>query len=435
MPSPISIPPRRPSHPQLGNPASIVFTGQPIRNNAFVQQLPPGGNAQNQMSIPQSLLPPSGQLLSTTARANPGVTALHQYRARSPVFTVVDESGVSVSTRKHFRIVDGVTILRDRLKIGSRQNVKWPFHVNEADFDLSSGTIDSTHGAAPTRVVRVGSRFYRLRCVDATGRSEFVSEDDWVAASHVWPSNVTVLLNEKPLDVRKKIHHGRDLPIDMTAAVRKGDNIITISIIRAQKEDQREYAIGLEAVRLLDMDSAKVLMGTLAYEDARLRILQRFQNKDPDVEVVDASVTLNLADPYTSSIWNVPMRGKACRHDQCFDLDTFLETRHSKKPDQPCDPDQFHCPICGGDARPQNLVKDEFFVHLRQTLAEKKRLDAKAILLQQNGHWQVKEDEKTGEAGDGSGGRFGARDQSAASPVTGGGGARRQSEVIELDDD
>ncbi|KAI4254140.1 MAG: hypothetical protein LQ352_003275 [Teloschistes flavicans] len=271
--------------------------------------------------------------------------------------------------------------------------------------------------------------------MDATGQGDIISENDWIAASHIWPTNVTVMLNNEPLEVRKKIHHGRDLPIDMTAKVQKGNNIISVSIIRAQKEDKRDYAIGLEAVRLLDTDSAIGLMGTLTYDDARLRILQRLRHSDPDIEVVDASVTLDLADPYTSRIWDVPIRGKACRHDQCFDLETFLQTRHCKKPNQPCDPDQFRCPICGGDARPQSLVRDEFFILLRQELAEQKRLDAKAIILQQNGHWQIKEEGgKTGEAGDGSGRRIGARSQSAPETESGN-TTRRQSEVIELDDD
>ncbi|KAI4205851.1 MAG: hypothetical protein LQ350_000036 [Teloschistes chrysophthalmus] len=445
VPGPLPMQSRRPSYPQPGPPAQMVFTGPSVRNNSLPLQAWNVDYRQPHLPISQFFLPPAAQALPTTALPNPEITAIHQYRAWSPVLTVLDESGVSVSKTKHFRYVHGLRILRDRLQIGSRQHIKWSFRVGEDDLNQLSGTSESINGAAPTRSVRHSSLFYRLRCIDSTGQGEIISEDDWITANHLWPTNITVVLNNKPLEVRKKIHYGRDLPIDMTAHAQKGKNRISVSIIRSQKEDKREYAIGLEAVRLLDTDSAKALIGTLTYEDARARILQRLRNNgDPDIEVVDASVTLDLADPYTSRIWDTPIRGKACRHDQCFDLATFLETRHhsskSKKPaDQPSDPDQFRCPICGGDARPQSLVRDEFFIRVRGELAERKRLDAKAIVLQQNGNWVIKEEVGgvSGEGGDGDGNRRGSRGQStpAATATESGVARRRESEVIELLDD
>ncbi|KAI4102359.1 MAG: hypothetical protein L6R37_004439 [Teloschistes peruensis] len=447
---------RRPSYPQPGSPVHMVPTGPSVRNIALPPQAFTVDYRQPHLPAPQFFLPPAGQSLPATALPNPELTAIHQYRAWSPVLTVLDESGVSALTMKHFRYVHGLRILRDRLQIGSCQHITWPFHVGQDDLDQLSGTTESPNGSAPTRSIRHSSLFYRLRCIDATGQGEIISEDGWITASHVWPTNVTVALNNKPLEVRKKIHYGRDLPIDVTAHIQKGNNSISVSIIRSQKEDNREYAIGLEAVRLLDIDSAKALIGTLTYEDARARILQRLRNNsDPDIEVVDASVTLDLADPYTSRIWDTPIRGKACRHDQCFDLATFLQTRHhssssssssKKKPDQPCDPDAFRCPICGGDARPQSLVRDEFFARLRGELAKRNRLDAKAIFLQQNGDWLIKEEGAvSGEGGDGDGSRRGSRSggregggRSQSTPATAtesGSTLRRESEVIELDDD
>ncbi|KAL9584969.1 MAG: hypothetical protein Q9212_001791 [Teloschistes hypoglaucus] len=449
VPGSLPMQARRPSYHQPGFPVHMVPTGPSVRNNSLPQQHLTVDSRQPHLIFPQPFLPPAGQALPTTALPNPEITAIHQYRAWSPVLTVVDESGVSALTTKYFRYVQGLRILRDRLQIGSCQQIKWSFHVGEDDLDQLSGTTESPNGAPPTRSVRHSSLFYRLRCIDSTGQGEIISEDDWITASHVWPTNITVVFNNKPLEVRKKIHYGRDLPIDMTAHAQKGKNRISVSIIRSQKEDKREYAIGVEAERLLDTDAAKSLIGTLTYDDARARILQRLRNSDPDIEVVDASVTLDLADPYSSRIWDTPVRGKACRHDQCFDLDTFLQTRHhsssKKKPaDQPSDPDQFRCPICGGDARPQSLVRDEFFTRLRAELAERSRLDAKAIVLQQDGNWKIKEEGAvSGEGGDGDGyGRRGSRSgrgegggsrtQStpAATETT-----RRESEVIELLDD
>lgn len=186
---------------------------------------------------------------------------------------------------------------------------------------------------------------------------------------------------------------------------------------------------------MLDLKTAKDLTGVLPYGEARQRILERLQNNDPEIEVVDTSITLNLTDPYTSQIWDIPMRGKTCRHPQCFDLDTFLRTRISRRPGQPCDSDQLKCPICDADARPPSLVRDEFFLSLRAILASMDRLDAKAIVMQQDGSWRIKEEEKSGETGDGSGRLSTGSRPGAATAGVNGADARREIETIELDDD
>ncbi|KAL8785188.1 MAG: hypothetical protein Q9213_003535 [Squamulea squamosa] len=380
----------------------------------------------------QLLLPPAGQILSTTAHPNPIVTALHQSQARSPFLTVFDHSGQPSMNTKYFRYVEGVAILQARLQIGKRQHTEFNFYIGEDDRALLSGTVAGQNGAPSTRTVRLGSRFGRLRCVDATKIVDIERDNQraWVTAPQAWPEHPTVIFNGKDLDIRKKIHYGKDLPIDVTAAIQPGNNKFSVSIISSETVDKTEYAIGLETLQLVDAAGAKAMTRALPYNEARQRVLRRLQNVDPDIEVVNSSVVINMSDPYTSRIWDVPMRGRGCRHDQCFDLDVFLETRTSKRPGQPCDPDQFKCPICGGDARPQSLVKDEFFEVLRAELGKKNRLDAKAIIMQQDGTWEVQEEEKTGEAGDGSGRRSWVREESAASA---GGSVPRQAEVIQID--
>ncbi|KAL8657936.1 MAG: hypothetical protein Q9226_001431 [Calogaya cf. arnoldii] len=396
-------------------------------------QMPYSGQSPQAINNPQPLFLPPGQRLSTTAHPNPIVAALHQSQARSPILTVVDNSGQPITNIKFFRYIEGVAILDTRLKLGKRQHAEFYFHIGEEDAALLSGTKEGQKGAPLMRKVKVGSRFGRVRCVDATKTADFNCDNQraWVTANQVWPEHVTVMFNGKDLDVRKKIHYGKDLPIDATAAIKLGNNKFSVSIIPTSTMDQTDYAIGLETLQLVDAAGAKELTGILPYDEARQRILRRLQNEDPDIEVVNPYVVINMSDPYTSRIWNIPMRGRYCRHDQCFDLDTFLETRTSKRLGQPCDPDQFKCPVCGGDARPQSLVKDEFFVVLRAELVQRDRLDAKAIIMQQDGTWEVQEEETTGETGDGSGRRFGARAESAASATTKEGNST--VEVIEID--
>ncbi|KAI4208253.1 MAG: hypothetical protein LQ346_000133 [Caloplaca aetnensis] len=431
---------RRAPNPPSAPVASPTTQSYPGHATGFNPVLPPSAQRPNtvaQAMYQRPLLPPSGQTLLSTAQPNPAATALHQYDARSPVLTAMDYSNLCKSGTKYFRCTNGVTVLDDRLKLGSRQNVEWRFFIDEAMWGLLSGTSGLRNGSLPVRPVEVGSAFSQLRCIDATTLVDPITENDWLVARHIWPSHIAVLLNGRPLDVRKKLHYGRDLPLDLTALTKKGENILSVSIIQGPKEDKTEYAVGVESVRLLDTRTAKASTGVLPYAEARQRILQRLQNKDPEIEVVNASITLNLTDPHSSRIWDIPMRGKRCLHDQCFDLDTFLQTRSSRRVGQPCEPDQFKCPICDADARPQSLVRDEFFDSLREMLVKMNRLDAKQIIMQQDGRWRIKEEEKTGESGDGSGrlSRANTNTKGGAARGLGGYNARREEiETIELDD-
>ncbi|KAL8762770.1 MAG: hypothetical protein Q9184_001310 [Pyrenodesmia sp. 2 TL-2023] len=425
---------RTPPNAPVASPTRQSYPGP---GRGFNPLVPPSTQGPNTLARPmyqRPLLPPSGQTLLSTAQPSPAATAIHQYDARSPVLTAMDYSDLCKSDIKYFRCTYGVTILGDRLKLGSRQHVEWRFPIDEAMAELLSGTSEPQNGCLPVRRVEVGSVFCQLRCVDANKLVGAIEESDWFVARHVWPSNVAIMLNGLPLDVRKKLHYGRDLPVDLTARIKKGTNILSVAIIQGPKEDKTEYAVGVESVRLVDTEAAKALTGVLPYVEARQRILQRLQNEDPEVQVVDAFITLNLTDPHSSCMWDIPMRGKTCHHDQCFDLDTFLQTRSSRRAGQPCEPDQFKCPICDADARPQSLVRDEFLDSLRETLVKMNRLDAKEIIMQQDGSWRIKEEEKTGESGDGSGRLSRANPRGA--PVAGrrGHDARREIETIELDD-
>ncbi|KAI4249659.1 MAG: hypothetical protein L6R40_000448 [Gallowayella cf. fulva] len=379
----------------------------------------------------QLFLPPAGLTLSSTAYANPVLNAIHQYQATSPTINVINTLDKPSVPTKYLRYLEGVSILPHRLKTGSKQYVESTFHVDAGDLALLSGTSEGQNGTVSGRTVTIGSRFGRLRCIAAPKDVDLHRDkcSAWVTANSLWPALVTVIFNNKHVEVRKKIHYGKDLPVDVSALVQLGNNKFSVSILSSQKEDSTEYAVGLETIQLVDMAGAKAMTGVLPYGQARQRIMRRFQNADPDIEVVNTSVVINLCDPYTSRIWGVPMRGLKCRHDQCFDLDTFLETRASKHRGQPSCPDQFRCPICGADARPQCLIKDEFFEVLRADLASMNKLDAKAIVMQPDGSWEVQEEEKTGETGDGSGTHSGV----ASATTTNEGHAPTRVEVIEID--
>ena len=361
------------------------------------------------------------------AHADPTRTALHQAHLRSPTLTYIDPNKDASSTAKCYRFISHVILPPKELDSRNR-HVIWDFNVNKELTDWFARDAPSSRGAPPMRAVAPGSRLSRIRCVSLQNKAGMPTQSEWAVADNVWPSSTAVILNGTALDIRKKSHHGKDLPIDVTRYIKAGRNNLSTAVIGSTSR----YAIGVEFVRVVDEQKIRDEIKCLSWLEARNRILDQSKNLDPDVEIIQSHKVLDLTDPFTARIFEVPVRGINCHHNQCFDRDTFLQTRTAKGPGEPCGPDEFRCPICSQDARPQSLMIDLFFVGIRMTLKERDRLDVKAVILQDSGDWEIKEEEEaTGESGDG-------RSRETASVETASARVPSQSiprEVIELDDD
>ena len=368
------------------------------------------------------------------AHPNPTMSALHQAHLRSPVLSYFDLNENPKGMAKCYRFIKHVLMPPEELDSRNR-HVNWDFSVSKEVTDWFARDTPSSHGAPPTRAIVPGSQLCRIRCISLKDKVGMPTQSEWAVADNIWPGSTAVVLNGIALDVRKKTHHGKDLPIDVTSHIKAGQNNLSTAVIGFQKDSTARFAIGVEFIQVVNEQKIKNEMRLLPENEARQRILDQSKNLDPDIEVVQSQRVLDLTDPFTARIFDVPVRGVNCYHNQCFDRDTFLQTRTAKVPGEPCGPDEFRCPICGQDARPQSLLMDMFFVAVRTSLKEKGRLDVKAIILHDSGDWDLKEEEEaTGESGDGTGRRSAglAEARTASAP------AAKQSaphEVIELDDD
>lgn len=353
-------------------------------------------------------------------------SAVHQAHLRSPLLEAVTSDN-DASVRWFLYIMD-VLMVPDNLHMHKR-HLTW--HWNERKEDIESlAASKNAHDGRPGRMlVRVGTRICRLRSVKLKSTNDILTESDWVAAENTWPGGIAILVNGTAVDVRKKKYHGKDMPVDITSSITEGKNSISIAISQIPQDDESIYAFGLENIHITNDSIIRSAIETLPWLEARDHILRRSGLVDPDVQILDSTITFDLTDPYSSSLCQTPARGTACRHNQCFDLEIFLSTRSSKAPTEPCGPDQLRCPICGADARPKNLFIDGFLVKIRAELEQRKRLDVKAIVLDETGSWDIKEAEETGESGDGTG----KQKSMSVGPRTG--PNPNNSEVIELDDD
>jgi len=361
------------------------------------------------------------------SQPNPKRNALHQAHVRSPVLSMYDLEGKPINTRKTFRFIKHV-IMPPAQVSSEKRFLKWDFNIEKALANTLVRDTPGSYGSPSLRTLLPGSRLCRIRCINVDRASGSPSQHEWVVSDNVWHSSTAIVLNGNVLEIRQKSHHGKDLPIDATSYVKEGINSISTAVIGFSEDSITRYAIGVEIVEIIEEQLIKRSIAVLPWQEARTRIIGRLENLDPDVLVVDSQLVIDLNDPFSAQIFVVPVRGTYCRHNECFDRDIFLETRNSTNAKEPCGPDEFRCPICGSDARPQSLVIDGFLVQVREKLQQIGRLDAKAIILHSSGDWDIKEEEEvTGEQGDGSG----IRNTLQCRPFTG-----RQStarEVIQID--
>lgn len=373
-----------PLRPVNARPHPQARPSLPVQSSA---QIPHGLSAEAPTS--QQILPPQGYGLSSTVPPNPALTALHQAQARSPIYASIDATG-KLDGKDAFSFVKHLSVMPKRLG-ATLNHVKWVFEMTKETVNALAQDNESSNNGPPTRTVRKGSQYLRLRCIKGDG-DDNLDESDWVVQRNVWPPGVAALLNGKVLEFRRKAHHGDDIPVDVTRYINEGKNILQIVFGNTKDHADNSYTIGLETIEIIDSSTIKQGLAKLDAQESLKRILRPTAVDPEELEVVGATVLLDLTDPHSSQIFNVPIRGKTCRHTQCFDLDIFLQTRRRRLPTYPSMPDHFKCPICGADARPQSLLMDMYFVKLRAELEVVKRLDAKSVILDEHGGWKIKEE-------------------------------------------
>lgn len=400
--NPISGPSSRPIPPSVPGPRRA----QPV----FVDQMQNDIQAYNQIHpLQRALVPPLGYA-HPSQPVNPEMTALHQAHIRSPLLVTADGSHTSMAQDDPaFRYYQAVRdFALDPSKIPTHTPLsKFEFRVSEADFNLIPEDGPPGSGHLATRQFRRGTLQYRLRCVQMKKSEATCSKPDWVVHDTVWPESACLEINRNHLEIRRKNHHGKDLPIDITAFVRASGpnsaNRITLSITRGRtKMKEFSYFLAVETVEILQHSQILDICQSHripAYHtlDKIKRSLATAEDDDDEIAMVSSDISVDLSDPFTARIFEIPVRGSSCLHRECFDLETFLLTRNSKpkRPQQPCMIDVWKCPLCGRDARPYSLQIDDFLALVRATLAEQDNLDVKAIWISADGSWRPKEDPRS----------------------------------------
>lgn len=351
--------------------------------------------------------------------------SMHQAHLRDPQIIVEDSSEASTD-KPLYQYLKGLSCIPLLVEPTTRI-IQGRFFVAAAVYPLLPKDEPQARGAPSQRKVRVGSRIFRLRCIEL-GNQINPSDCQGAMQETSWPSNLTITLNGTNLDMRRKSHHGKDLPIDLTPFVKEGANEIHVAVLRVGQTvlTKASYAIAVEIIHVGDLGSVMDLVRRAEGNKVQDLIRKLSFHKDPEVEVVGSRLAISIVDPFSLSLIKVPVRGESCRHYECFDLDLFLLTRQGS----PCKPEQFRCPICNGDARPDQLIVDTWFEKVLQSIRELKRTDARSIVVESTGDWRIQEEKVEGETGDGTGLRRRKEDAAPQRPSI---PERSNTEVVVID--
>ncbi|KUJ18034.1 uncharacterized protein LY89DRAFT_732729 [Mollisia scopiformis] len=434
-----------------GHRPQIVHAAPALSSQLLSQAANAELYAYSQKPVLQRSLVPPLHYVHPQQPQNPDVTALHQAHIRSPRLVAAGVPYSSMSQEnpatRYYQVVRGFVLAPTRISSSSPLS-RFDFAIPAHDLAKAPNDILHGNGQVATREFRQGTLQYRLRCVQARRTDTKYTIADWVVADTVWPESASLAINKKQLEIRRKNHHGKDLPLDITHFVKlsapNSTNLVTLSILKGRtKMKEFNYFLAVEIIEILRHNQILELCYNnripASYTLNKIKkSLVGPSGDDDDVAMVVGDLSIDLADPFTSKVFETPVRGSSCLHRECFDLEVFLMTRNSKakRPEQPCMVDVWKCPLCGKDARPYSLQIDDFLVSVRATLQEQGELeDVKAILMDATGNWRPKVEKRKpsddGEDSDYSSDGDGAlRRASAAQKVQ----AKKVVEVISLDD-
>ncbi|KAK1756820.1 zinc finger MIZ domain-containing protein 2 [Echria macrotheca] len=321
------------------------------------------------------------------------------------------------------------------------------FTVSDEQLALASKSVTKDGELLPFADHFSGSLRWRLRCCKLSGPT---SEQEWVTLDVKWPQSIWIVCNGTPLEIRRQSHNGKDLAVELTDVIQSGQNRVDIVVSDKNLETAQNRFVAVELLETLyHSDILNMLWANnVIPEEETLKTIQKrlAGPTDDDGLIFEASdLSIDLADPFSSVIFTVPARGASCTHMECFDLETWLDTRPSKAvkkcfhtlvkcecPDisEPSMPDRWKCPICNKDARPYSLRIDKFLLKVREQLEKENKLSAKSMRVKQDGTWTaVVEEDDDVDTDDEDQPRAGSKRHTPATT------ARKQPEieVIELD--
>lgn len=184
-----------------------------------------------------------------------------------------------------------------------------------SDFVLIARDRRPNPETIPRSRIKGGTLQYRLRCVQWD--EETISAPDWMVSDTTWPESTCISINDRHLEIRRRIHHGKDVPIDITQFIvpTSADpatmNRIKVSSIKWTGNEQKSpFFLAVEIIEVLQHD--QVLHICKAQHIPAEQTLQAMKktfaplDEDDDVIINISPLSIDLVDPFTKLIFDIP---------------------------------------------------------------------------------------------------------------------------------
>ncbi|RAO71343.1 uncharacterized protein BHQ10_007355 [Talaromyces amestolkiae] len=387
-------------HPQYISPVASPNMGpsisSPIQPMFSPTQPPPSNTGQNRRQQPPQRAPQPGpatsspltvQLSGTSFPLYPQVTIRPIPPYPSP--QIPNQHSPNANPLPDIiQYFSGFSVAPQRLP-PNRSSFTWTFTVSREALRLKPDLVRRPTGNGFVPALSDGNMSWRLRCIRYQGRLDVDSIATWSHAESSWPDVVYIHVNNKEV-VRSPNMKGS--PISINSFLVDGTNEIRVNVLhtKEQRTSNISYAIAVEVLKVKSPENFRKLVKRLPAQETRQQIQARLSSKntdDDELMIMDDFISIDLRDPFTTRIFEIPVRSLSCTHRECFDLSTFLQTLAVKAMGEK-HTIYVRCPICRKDARPDLLVVDDFLSEVRASLSRENKLEtAKAIRVKSDGSW------------------------------------------------
>lgn len=266
--------------------------------------------------------------------------------------------------------------------------------------------VVSNYQPSQWRVNRA-TRLFRFRCAKHVPQQDGNAvQKTWMDTPTFWPLNCYFNCNGQQLEPRRSNQWHKNLPIDLMPFIKVGQNTIDVFINKLPNQKVEAFVGAIECIKLGTADtiikevSEKIKKAEEFIQSLASKARSSVEQDDDELSIVSESVQVSIYDPIMGTgICKTPVRGDHCEHKECFDLETFLQSRIKRPGNDVFEADNWVCPICKAYSAPSVLHIEEYFVNVRNELMKLGRTDARSIVIDKDGTWSVKEEPKQDEQG------------------------------------
>ncbi|KAI9108318.1 hypothetical protein K1719_020509 [Acacia pycnantha] len=195
----------------------------------------------------------------------------------------------------------------------------------------------------------------------------FVAQIDNIETSAciITPQKVSFLLNGKGVDKRTNVSMdpGPQMPTIVTGMLKYGTNLLQVI-----GEFNGHYLI------LVAFMSHKSLPENPVLPDYVQPAVTSF---DSDSDIIEGPSQISLNCPISFTRLKTPVKGRSCKHYQCFDFDNFVKI-NSRRP-------SWRCPHCNQDVCYADICLDRHMVEVLKSVGD----NVSEVVISADGSWKA----------------------------------------------